>query len=154
MKFLIEIVKILGRCKSKYSIMKKFFRDGRLLEEVFDVLGFRVIFVFREGFSLLKDNGVRVCYRVLEIVIILWEELFGRLKDYIVKLKKNGYVSLYLVVILSNCGNWVFFMEIQICIVEMDVMVEGGFVLYFLYKGGFIDFEQVIFCMYLSCYQV
>ena len=141
MKSLIETVKISGRCKSKYSTMKKLLRDGRAPEEVFDVLGLRVILVPKEGTS--KEKCARACYRALEIATTLWEVVPGRLKDYIAKPKKNGYESLHLAVTLSNRGNWSSLMEIQIRTAEMDAMAEGGLASHSLYKGGLTDPEQV-----------
>jgi GTP pyrophosphokinase len=152
MNSLIETVKISGRCKSQYSTMKKLLRDGRLPEEVFDVLGLRVILVPKEDTS--KENCARACYRTLEIATTLWKEVPGRLKDYIAKPKKNGYASLHLAVTLSNRGNWSPLMEIQIRTAEMDAMAEGGLASHSLYKGGLTDPEQVTFCMNLSSYQV
>lgn len=154
MKSLIESVKISGRCKSKYSTMKKLLRDGRPPEEVFDVLGLRVILVPREGSSSSKDTGARACYRALTIVTSLWEPAPGRLKDYIAKPKKNGYASLHLAVTLSNRGNWAPLMEIQIRTAEMDAMAEGGLASHSLYKGGLTDPEQVSFCTCLRCHWV
>lgn len=143
MQSLIESVRILGRCKSKYSTMKKLLRDGRTPEEVFDVLGLRVILVPKEGSS--KENCARTCYRALEIATTLWEEVAGRLKDYIAKPKKNGYESLHLAVTLSNPGTWSPLMEIQIRTAEMDATAEGGLASHSLYKGGLTDPEQVNF---------
>ncbi|KAG0568473.1 hypothetical protein M758_6G019200 [Ceratodon purpureus] len=140
MNSLIETVKISGRCKSKYSTMKKLLRDGRSPEEVFDVLGLRVILVPKKETS--KENCARACYRTLEIATTLWDEVPGRLKDYIAKPKKNGYESLHLAVALSNRGNWSPLMEIQIRTAEMDAMAEGGLASHSLYKGGLTDPEQ------------
>lgn len=140
MNSLIETVIISGRCKSKYSTMKKLLRDGRLPEEVFDVLGLRVILVPEESTS--KENCARACYRTLEIATTLWEEVLGRLKDYIAKPKKTGYASLHLAVTLSNRGNVSPLMEIQIRTAEMDAMAEDGLASHSLYKGGLTDLQQ------------
>ncbi|XP_073392783.1 uncharacterized protein [Physcomitrium patens] len=143
MQSLIESVKISGRCKSKYSTMKKLLRDGRPPEEVFDVLGLRVVLTPRkEGTSSVKKRGARACYKALEIATTLWEEVPGRLKDYIAKPKKNGYESLHLAVTLSNRGNWSTLMEVQIRTEEMNEMAEGGLASHSLYKGGLTDPEQ------------
>ncbi|XP_024363075.1 uncharacterized protein [Physcomitrium patens] len=143
MQSLVEGIEISGRCKSKYSTMKKLLRDGRPPEEVFDVLGLRVVLTPRKsGTSPVKERGARACYRALEIATTLWKEVPGRLKDYITEPKKNGYESLHSAVSLSTRGNWSPLMEIQIRTAEMDEMAEGGLASHSLYKGGLTDPDQ------------
>lgn len=141
---LVEAVKITGRCKSRYSTMKKLLRDGRQPEEVFDVLGLRVVLTPIKGVdNLEKERGAEACYRAMHLATSLWKEVPGRLKDYIARPKKNGYESLHLAVNLGNRGNWSPPMELQIRTAAMDAMAEGGLASHSLYKGGLTDPEQV-----------
>lgn len=144
---LVESVTITGRCKSRYSTMKKLLRDGRQPEEVFDVLGLRVVLAPKEGGGVdqEKGTGVRACYRAMEIAISLWREVPGRLKDYIAEPKKNGYKSLHLAVSLDEERIFSPPMELQIRTAAMDAMAEGGLASHSLYKGGLTDPEQVDF---------
>lgn len=64
---MVDDILVKGRYKSRYSIMKKFFRDGRKLEEVNDILGLRVVLKFKSGVVLI-EMGEKVCYRIKEII--------------------------------------------------------------------------------------
>ncbi|KAH9539168.1 hypothetical protein CY35_15G044400 [Sphagnum magellanicum] len=141
---LIKLVTITGRCKSRYSTMKKLLKDGRQPEEVYDILGLRVVLTPKDGGSLLeeKERGVQACYRAMEIATSLWKELKGRLKDYIAAPKENGYESLHFTVFLGDNANWSPHMEIQIRTAAMHAMAEGGLASHSLYKGGLTDPEQ------------
>ncbi|KAH8939787.1 hypothetical protein BDL97_15G054800 [Sphagnum fallax] len=141
---LIKLVTITGRCKSRYSTMKKLLKDGRQPEEVYDILGLRVVLTPKDGGSLLeeKERGVKACYRAMEIATSLWKELEGRLKDYIAAPKENGYESLHFAVCLGDNANWSPHMEIQIRTAAMHAMAEGGLASHSLYKGGLTDPEQ------------
>jgi GTP pyrophosphokinase len=141
---LIKLVTITGRCKSRYSTMKKLLKDGRQPEEVYDILGLRVVLTPKDGDSLLeeKERGVQACYRAMEIATSLWKELKGRLKDYIAAPKENGYESLHFAVCLGDNANWSPHMEIQIRTAAMHAMAEGGLASHSLYKGGLTDPEQ------------
>ncbi|MCO5566570.1 hypothetical protein L7F22_020247 [Adiantum nelumboides] len=93
LKFLAKDLTVLGRLKSRFSVMKKLLKDGRKPEEVYDVMGLRVVVTSRtdsDGTESI-DIGRAACYRVLEIVRSLWEEVPGRLKDYVAHPKANGY---------------------------------------------------------------
>jgi GTP pyrophosphokinase len=141
---LIKLVTITGRSKSRYSTMKKLLKDGRQPEEVYDILGLRVVLTPKDGGSLLeeKERGVQACYRAMEIATSLWKEIKGRLKDYIAAPKENGYESLHFAVSLGDNANWSPHMEIQIRTAAMHAMAEGGLASHSLYKGGLTDPEQ------------
>lgn len=63
--------------------------------------------------------------------------IFEWFKDWIIMFKFNGYEFLYIIVIgLQGC-----FVEVQICLVCMDEIVECGFVVYWKYKGVFRNFD-------------
>ena len=73
-----------GREKHLYSIYKKMAEKKRLLSDVVDVYGFRIVVV-----------DVNTCYRLLGIVHGLYKPMPGRFKDYIAIPRINGYQSLH-----------------------------------------------------------
>lgn len=83
------------------------------------------IYVFR-----VIVNDFDICYRVLGQMYSLYKLCLGRVKDYIVILKVNGYQLLY----ISMIGLYSVSVEVQICIEDMDQMVEMGVVVYWVYK--------------------
>ncbi|KAJ7555134.1 hypothetical protein O6H91_05G023600 [Diphasiastrum complanatum] len=142
---LVESVEVLGRIKSRFSTMKKLLKDGRSIEEVYDILGLRVILVPRSGAGALeeREKGMKACYRASKIVTNLWEEVPGRMKDYIANPKKNGYESLHLAVYLSNHEWRSFPVELQIRTAAMDALAVEGTASHAFYKGGLTDPNQV-----------
>lgn len=142
---LVSSVIVSGRYKSRFSTMRKLLKDGRKPEEVFDVLGLRVILDPKadSDTSNQREFGIRACYRAMEIATSMWQEVPGRLKDYIANRKENGYESLHLAVYLSDENKSRPPMEIQIRTVEMDAAAVSGEASHSLYKGGMTDPEQV-----------
>ncbi|KAI5060605.1 hypothetical protein GOP47_0025025 [Adiantum capillus-veneris] len=141
LKLLTEGYTVLGRLKSRFSMMKKLLKDGRKPEEVYDVMGLRVVVTSKmdsTGLELI-DTGRTACYRVLEIVRSLWEEVPGRLKDYVAYPKANGYESLHVAVYLTNPSLYQPTMELQIRTSSMDSKANEGDASHALYKGGLTD---------------
>ncbi|CAM6093634.1 unnamed protein product [Calypogeia fissa] len=141
---LVSSVIVSGRYKSRFSTMRKLLKDGRKPEEVYDVLGLRVILEPKADNDTSKQGelGIRACYRAMEIATSMWQEVPGRLKDYIANRKDNGYESLHLAVYVSD-ENSRPPMEIQIRTVEMDNAAVSGEASHSLYKGGMTDPEQI-----------
>ncbi len=75
---------VSGRPKHLYSIYKKIERRSKSFEEIYDLLGLRVL-----------ANTVADCYYVLGIVHSTWTPLHDRFKDYIATPKSNMYQSLH-----------------------------------------------------------
>lgn len=75
-------------------------------------------------------NDFDICYCVLGQMYSLYKLCLGCVKDYIVILKVNGYQLLYILMI----GLYSVLVEVQICIEDMDQMVEMGVVVYWVYK--------------------
>eukprot|EP01018_Ginkgo_biloba_P011879 Gb_17313 [translate_table: standard] len=99
---MVDEISVHGWYKSHFSTMKKLLKDGRKPQEVYDVLGLRVVLKPNAG----KDEwerGTKTCYRTHEIIQSLWKKVPQRMKDYIAEPKENGYESLPLAVDLSDC---------------------------------------------------
>jgi Guanosine polyphosphate pyrophosphohydrolases/synthetases len=102
---------VTGRVKRLWSIRQKLIRQSIPLDQLYDVLAFRVLV-----------DSVRDCYSALGIVHQAWRPVPGRIKDYIAMPKQNFYQSLHTTVIPE--GEPPF--EIQIRTREMDLVAEQG----------------------------
>lgn len=113
------VSKVVGRLKHLASIHRKMTARGKPLDEIYDLMAFRVVV-----------PEVRDCYHVLGVVHSLWTPVMDRIKDYIAKPKANMYQSLHTTVIGLD-GRWV---EIQIRTRKMDRVAEEGVAAHWEYK--------------------
>jgi guanosine-3',5'-bis(diphosphate) 3'-pyrophosphohydrolase len=109
-----------GREKHLYSIYNKMAEKKRLLSDVVDVYGFRIVV-----------DDVNTCYRMLGIVHSLYKPMPGRFKDYIAIPRINGYQSLH----STLFGPKGLPLEVQIRTRDMDRVAESGVAAHWQYKA-------------------
>ena len=110
---------ILGRAKHFYSVYKKMIEKNRSFEEIYDLIGLRII-----------TDTVKECYEALGIIHNLWTPIPGEFDDYIAMPKPNMYQSLHTAVVAFNQS-----VEFQIRTHEMDKLAEEGIAIHWSYKG-------------------
>ena len=113
--------KIVGREKTPFSIWKKMQSKRVSLEQLTDIIGFRVIV-----------NDVVTCYKVLGVFHSNWSTIPGRFKDYISTPKINNYKSIHTAVIGPNKER----VAIQIRTQQMQEFAERGIASHWIYKSS------------------
>ena len=114
-------VEISGRAKSPYSVWQKMQRKSVNIEQLSDIVAFR----------LLVENQMD-CYNLLGLLHTSYPVLPGRFKDYISTPKPNGYQSLHTGIIGPKRQR----IEIQIRTHSMHEIAELGVAAHWSYKHG------------------
>jgi guanosine-3',5'-bis(diphosphate) 3'-pyrophosphohydrolase len=112
---------VSGRLKHFYSIYRKLQAQQITLDELYDLLAFRIIV-----------DTVHECYEALGVIHAVFRPVPGRLKDYIGMPKANMYQSIHTTVI----GRYGERLEIQIRTQEMHRVAEQGIAAHWSYKEG------------------
>ena len=114
-------VKIFGREKTPFSIWRKIQKKRTSLEQITDIIGFRVIV-----------DSVNDCYKALGVFHSKWNCIPGRFKDYISSPKINKYQSLHTAIIGPNKRP----IEIQLRTMQMHEFAQRGIASHWKYKSN------------------
>ena len=120
--------RVSARVKSPWSIFTKIERKQIALEQLSDMIGFRVIV-----------PTVADCYRALGIVHTNWKVVPGRFKDYISVPKHNDYRSIHTTIVGLGRQR----AELQIRTEDMHRIAEFGIAAHALYKEGATDIQKI-----------
>lgn len=136
---------VQGRPKHYWSIYQKMVMGGRDFDEIFDLVGLRV----------LVDN-VNDCYAAIGVVHSLYAALPGRFKDYISSPRFGVYQSLHTTVMSQNGRP----LEVQVRTHEMHYNAEFGVAAHWRYKetkgthkGDQAEVEQMAWLRQLLSWQ-
>ncbi len=112
---------VSGRTKHRAAILQKMRNRSLRLDEVADLVGFRVLV-----------GEPAACYAVLGDVHGRWELVHERFRDYIGRPKNNGYQSLQTTLLAAGGERF----EVQIRTHEMHRVAEMGVAAHWRYKEG------------------
>jgi len=112
---------IIGREKTPFSIWRKVQKKRISLEQISDIIGFRIIL-----------DSVDDCYKALGIFHNMWNCIPGKFKDYISSPKINKYQSIHTSIIGPNRRP----IEIQLRTHPMHEYAERGIASHWKYKSS------------------
>ncbi len=113
--------KIFGREKTTFSIWRKIQKKRTSLEQITDIMGFRIIM-----------NNIEDCYKALGIFHSKYNCIPGRFKDYISSPKINNYQSIHTAIIGPNKRP----IEIQLRTMSMHEFAQRGIASHWQYKSS------------------
>ena len=113
--------KIYGREKTPFSIWIKIQKKKTSLEQMSDIIGFRIIL-----------ENINDCYKALGLFHKKWNCIPGRFKDYISSPKINNYQSLHTAIIGPNKRP----IEIQFRTSSMHEFAQRGIASHWKYKSS------------------
>jgi len=110
---------VTARLKSPWSIFRKIEQKAIALEQLSDIIGFRILV-----------DSADACYRTLGVVHTTWKMVPGRFKDYVSVPKYNDYRSIHTTIV----GPGRHRAELQIRTRQMHQIAEFGIAAHALYK--------------------
>ncbi len=113
--------KIFGREKTPFSIWRKIQIKRTSLEQITDIMGFRIIM-----------SNIDECYKALGIFHSNYNCIPGRFKDYISSPKINNYQSIHTAIIGPNKRP----IEIQLRTMSMHEFAQRGIASHWKYKSS------------------
>jgi len=113
--------KIFGREKTTFSIWRKIQKKRTSLEQITDIMGFRIIL-----------NNIEDCYKALGTFHKKYNCIPGRFKDYISSPKINNYQSIHTAIIGPNKRP----IEIQLRTMSMHEFAQRGIASHWQYKSS------------------
>ena len=119
---------IQWRLKHLYSIYQKMIRDGKSVDEIYDIFAIRIIV-----------NTVAECYHTFGIIHSMFTPVIARIKDFIATPKFNMYQSLHTTII----GPYGRMVEVQIRTHEMHQRAETGIAAHWRYKEGKVEEDEI-----------
>ena len=114
----VKDIEISSRIKSVYSTHMKMQHKKYALEQIQDLVAFRVLV-----------NSVPNAYNVLGILHAQWRSIPGAFKDYISLPKPNGYQALHTRILIDT-----HILEVQILTHDMRQHAQFGIAAHFTYK--------------------
>ncbi|NRB11200.1 MAG: bifunctional (p)ppGpp synthetase/guanosine-3',5'-bis(diphosphate) 3'-pyrophosphohydrolase [Rickettsiaceae bacterium] len=118
---------VYGRRKTPYSTWMKMKQKNVGIDQLSDIIAFRIIV-----------EKVEECYQALGVIHRVYKMVPGNFQDFISIPKSNGYQSLHTVVI----GPLLQKIEIQIRTIQMHNIAELGVAAHWRYKQGDPDSSQ------------
>lgn len=123
------------RIKSAYSIWNKMQSKHIPFEEVFDILGARIVFKPHPGADERQE-----CWRIYNLITQIYTPHPSRTRDWVTTPKSNGYEALH-VTVMGPDGLWI---EVQIRSNRMDDIAEKGLAAHWNYKQDYSSSESKI----------
>ncbi len=112
---------IFSREKTPFSIWRKIQKKRTSLEQITDIIGFRIIL-----------DDIENCYKVLGFFHSKWNCIPGKFKDYISSPKINKYKSIHTAIIGPNKRP----IEIQLRTKQMHEFAQRGIASHWKYKSS------------------
>lgn len=123
------------RIKSPYSIFKKMQTKNIPFDEVYDILGSRIVFDPAPG----VDEKLE-CWKIYNVITSIYKPHPNRTRDWLSSPKATGYEALH-VTVMGPDGYWI---EVQIRSRRMDDIAEKGLAAHWNYKKDYSNSEYKI----------
>jgi RelA/SpoT family (p)ppGpp synthetase len=119
-----------GRVKHIYSIYNKTLLRGKPVDELYDIIGIRII---------LDTEDESICEKVMNEIKNIYKYIPETYKDYIRNPKPNGYKSIHCAFIGKDEQK----VEVQVRTLNMHLIAERGIAAHYRYKSGLVSVDSV-----------